>query len=227
MTTAVHGTGRVDALRRTALLRGVPDAVLDRLATVGVVRELAPGEVLFLEGDPSDDLVVVVSGRLKVVLTSSGERAELLLRIAAPGATLGEPSLVDGAARSATVVAIERTVVLSVPRDDVLEVAHEHPVVLEALLGQLAQLVRLLSVACADLVLLDLPRRVAKLLLAESVDGRVELDLSQSALGSMVGGSRQTVNSALGQLERRGWIERAGGRVLLRDEPALRRFVAS
>lgn len=227
MTATTGTTHAVDALRRTALLGSVPTVVLDRLAAVANTQALRSAEALFHEGDPSDDLVVVVSGRLKVVLTSGDDRTEVLLRVAGPGSTLGEPSLVDAAGRSATVVALEPTVVLRVPRDDVLAVARDHPAVQDELLGALARLVRLLSTSCADLVLLDLPRRVAKLLLAESREGRVGLDLSQAALGAMVGGSRQTVNAALGQLERHGWIERSPSGVVLRDEAALRRFVAS
>jgi CRP-like cAMP-binding protein len=213
----------VEALRRTRLLQSLPPAALDALAVGAVRRHLVADEVLFAEGDPAPDVAVVAVGRLKVVLRVP-DRGELLVRIAGPGATLGEPSLADGGPRSATVVALEPTSVLLLRREQLIELVRAHPEALDELLLVLAGLVRLLSSEYADLVFLDLPRRVAKLLLEESVGGRLDLGLSQTALAAMIGGSRQAVNAALGQLQRHGWIERRSGAIVLRDEAALRRF---
>lgn len=216
----------VEALGRSGLLHGVPDLSLDALAAGATPRLLVAGEVLFLQGHPAPDVAVVavvVSGRLKVVLRTA-DRGELLVRIAGPGGTVGEPSLADGGPQSATVVALEAASVLLLGREPLLALVHSHPEVLDELLLSLAGLVRLLSSDYADVVFLDLPRRVAKLLVQESNDGRLDLGLNQSELAAMVGGSRQAVNAALRQLQRRGWIERVSGVLVLRDEPALRRF---
>jgi CRP/FNR family transcriptional regulator, cyclic AMP receptor protein len=180
--------------------------------------------VLFARGDPATGLVVVAGGRLKVSL-SSRDGTELLLRVAEPGDTLGEPSIADGGTRSADVTALHPSRVLLLDREAVLACVRVDPVVLDVLLRTLGDLVRRRTDECADLVFLDLRRRVAKLLLAEAVDGRVGLDLSQSALAAMVGGSRQAVNVALRALEQRGWIAREQRRVVLLDQAALQRFV--
>ena len=113
----------------------------------------------------------------------------------------------------------------AVMRERAPSARHPEPAVLDVLLRTLAGLVRRRTDDCADLVFLDLRRRVAKLLLAESVGGRVELDVSQAALASMVGGSRQAVNVALRGFEQRGWIARVPRTVELLDEPALEHFV--
>ncbi len=83
-----------------------------------------------------------------------------------------------------------------------------------------------LTDASADLVFLDVPRRVAKaLLLRAETHGTADLGLTQTALPSSVGSSRQWVNQALHGLERRGWVAVDGRKVRIRDEAALRRFV--
>jgi len=215
----------VRALSTTDLFSGLPPAALAQLAASAQTRLLTPGDVLFHRGDPATGLVVVVDGRLKVGLASR-DGTELLLSVAERGDTLGELSVADGGTRSVTVTALHPTCVVLLDRHDVLACVRSEPAVLDVLLGTLAELVRRRTDECADLVFLDLRRRVAKLLLRESVDDRVELDVSQSALASMVGGSRQAVNVALRELEQRGWIARDQRRVELLDGPALRRFVA-
>jgi CRP-like cAMP-binding protein len=77
----------------------------------------------------------------------------------------------------------------------------------------------------ADLVFLDVPRRVAKYVV-EHTDhrGHADLGLSQSELAAAVGGVRQSVNVALRGLERRGWISMNGRTVTVRDRAALESY---
>ncbi|HUH08883.1 MAG TPA: Crp/Fnr family transcriptional regulator, partial [Egibacteraceae bacterium] len=87
----------------------------------------------------------------------------------------------------------------------------------------------------ADLVFLDLQGRVAKLLvgLAEThgrpgEDGiELDLKLTQSEVGAMVGGSRQSVNQILQSFEHRGYLERRGRDVVVKDLDTLRRHSRS
>jgi hypothetical protein len=97
---------------------------------------------------------------------------------------------------------------------------------------ELARSLRRLTGAMGDILFLDLPRRLAKLLVADAVAGRdgtyrVELAGSQSVLAAQLGVTRQSLNKALTGLAKRGWIEVAGRDVVLRDVAALARFVAS
>ena len=83
------------------------------------------------------------------------------------------------------------------------------PSAAQALAGSIAAALRRLTEATADLVFLDLPRRVAKLLLSQP-GARTESSgskMSQEEFAHQVGGTRQSVNAALRGFERRGWIE--------------------
>lgn len=218
-------------LRTVELFRDVPQRLLEELARHATVRKVAPGQILFFKGDPSDHLVYVRSGRLRV-LVSSERGDELTLAVLGPGETLGELSMIDELERSATVDALDASVLVFLPSGQVRALLAQSPPVLFSVARQLAAQVRRLTGNAADLVFLDLPRRLAKLILTNArtePDGRsiARLGVSQSGLAAQLGTTRQSVNRALGQLSSRGWIEVAGPTVTIRDAPALRRFSAS
>ncbi|MGH7667407.1 MAG: Crp/Fnr family transcriptional regulator [Candidatus Dormibacteria bacterium] len=193
------------------------------------LRRVRRGQLLFSEGDPADSLLVVVSGRLRVLITSA-EGGELVLSMLNAGDALGEVGCFDGGTRSAGVEALQDSTVLQLPAADLLAVVERRPEVARNLLGELASELRRLTGVTADLVFLDVPRRVAKLLVKEfeqSGNNSLELVETQGQLGARIGGTRQSVNSALAALERRGWIEVSGRHIGTRDLAALRRFSES
>jgi CRP-like cAMP-binding protein len=217
-------------LRRTELFARADADSLTRLAASAYVRRFATGQVVFTEGEPSEHLYVVRAGRVRIVVRSPrGE--ELTLSVLGPGESLGELSIIDGAARSAGAEAVEATELVALPAADVHATFRADPALLLSVAGELAGIIRRLTGGAADLVFLDLPRRLAKLIVAESRSGpggvRVELGMSQSALAARLGVTRQSLNRALGALVRRGWLSSEGGGYVLHDLPALRRFAES
>jgi CRP-like cAMP-binding protein len=216
-------------LRSTRVFGGLDDPTLLDLARSSRQRVYGRGHYLWYQGDPGDYLVVVCVGLVKVVLTS--ERGdEIVLVTLGRHETLGELALLDGSPRSASVVAAEPTTVLMVPRAAVLELMVAHPAVLDAVLRSLGQLVRRLTDQTGDLVFLDLPGRLAKVLLSLAQshaqdEQRVVLDvrLSQSDIAAMVGATRPAVNRILQMFASRGLISVDGRVIVLRDPSALRR----
>jgi CRP/FNR family transcriptional regulator, cyclic AMP receptor protein len=219
---AIDVTG---ALRQTRLLRSVPDTDLEAIAAASRLRDVRRGQVLFTAGDPSDTLILVISGRVKVVVRSA-DGAELTLTVIQPGGIFGEISIADGGPRSADAEALEDCRLLLVPIGLIAELCSRVPAVTETVMSSLAATLRRLTEAASDLVFLDLPRRVAKVLLSQPREeaGEIALKMSQEELAHQVGGSRQSVNAALRGFERRGWIEVHGRAVTLRQPEALARF---
>ncbi|HEX3336441.1 MAG TPA: Crp/Fnr family transcriptional regulator [Jatrophihabitans sp.] len=218
-------------LGRLTLFRELPTAALDQLARHVFVRRLARGQILFSEGEPTEHLFLVRSGRLRVVV-SSPRGEELVLAVLAAGDAVGEVSILDGQPRSAGVDALDASELLAVPAEDARRTLLENPPALMAVAVQLAGGMRRLTDSAADLVFLDLPRRLAKLLLTEAVarpDGTAvcELSMSQSGVAARVGATRQSLNRALADLVRRTWITVDGMRVHIVDVAALRRFADS
>ena len=214
------------ALEQTILFGALDDATLGSLASRATVTRHARGAAVVVAGEPGGDVLIVASGRLKV-LARSPDGVDIVLAVVGIGDTLGELSLLDRAPRSATVEAAEAAVVVRVSGDAVRETIRAHPDLAEELITQQAAMIRRATGMVSDLVFLDVPRRVAKYV-AERTDhrGRAELAMSQSELAAAVGGVRQTVNAALRGLERRGWIRMDGRSVTVHNRTALEEYAA-
>ncbi|PZS25914.1 MAG: Crp/Fnr family transcriptional regulator [Pseudonocardiales bacterium] len=214
-----------DLLAEVDVFAGLEQELRSRIAAAAVRRSYRRGQLLFVEGDRGDSLLVLLSGAVSVFRSApSGERA--LLSVVRPPDVLGEVSILDGSNRSASAEAIDATTALSLSRPAFLDLVHSQPALLDAVLRSLGGLVRRLTDQTADYVFLDLAGRVAKTLvrLAGAATGApVVIELSQTQLAEMVGGSRQSVNQALGTFAVRGWLHVEGRRVALDDLAALRR----
>jgi CRP-like cAMP-binding protein len=220
-----------DELAQISLFAGLDTPELDALARHAFVRKLARGQVLFNEGEPSEHLFFVRSGRLRVFVASArGE--ELVLSVVGAGESLGELSILDRQPRSATVDALEAAELIALPAHEARALLASNREALNAVALDLAAGMRRLSGTAADLVFLDLPRRLAKLLLAEAnrrADGVLEsrLAMSQSGVAARLGATRQTLNRAMSTLAQRGWITLEGTTVRIDNEAALTRFAES
>jgi CRP-like cAMP-binding protein len=213
------------------LFVGLTQADLVRLVERGFRRRIGRGQVLFVEGEPSDHLFFVQDGRLRV-FRDSPRGDEITLTFIEAGETIGELSVVDGQPRSASVDAVVASELLAVPSELVREVLRSSTAGAWAVAELLAERVRRLTDKTADLVLLDLPRRLGKLLLDEAVDQGGVLATtfasSQSDVAGMLGVTRQSLNRSLAALARRGWVRPVDGtRIELLDPDGLRRFVGS
>jgi len=190
-----------------------------------VPRQFRKGQLLFVENDPGDSLIVLKRGSVAVFRTSpTGERA--VLSVLRPPEVFGEVSLLDGSARSLSAEALEDCSALALSRGAFMELIHANPRILDAVMRSLGALIRRLTEQNADHVFLDLPGRVAKTLVrlaGESQAPMITIELNQSQLAEMAGGSRQSVNQAIGSFASRGWLRTEGRRIVVMDVPALRR----
>ena len=221
------------AEQRTALLAtvplfaDVPAAALAALGEAGHARPMRNGQVIFTQGDPGDALFVVAHGRLKVYVTS-WQGSELVLALASAGDAIGELGVLDGAPRSATVEALSEGELLRIDAAAVHGLLRADPGAAVPVIRCLCALVRRLTGTSADLAFLDVPRRLARLLLDLRVDASprpvVDVGLNQAGVASRIAASRQAVNEALRGFERRGWIRVQGQQVTLVRPSALQAF---
>ena len=107
------------------------EAAAKRLLDAFEPLALAPGEVLFRQGDASDALYLVQSGRL-AALVRQGD-AEVAVRTSGPGATIGEMGLFRGRQRSATLRAEQPSVVLRLAHARLADLERQEPALASAL----------------------------------------------------------------------------------------------
>ena len=219
-----------DRLRTAPLFAALDDDAANALRSSMVEQRLGKGETLFSEGEPGEKLYLIESGKIKLSHTSSDGR-ESIIAVLGAGEMLGELSLFDPGARTATAIAVTNTKLLSLSHEALLPWLVGRPDLAVALLAALARRLRRTNEALADLVFSDVPGRVAKALLElgskfgeSSPDGLlVRHELTQEELAQLVGASRETVNKALADFSQRGWIRIEQRSVTLLDVDRLDR----
>jgi CRP-like cAMP-binding protein len=140
-------------------------------------------------------------------------------------------SLLDGMARSASVIATEKSELLMIHRRDFLELLHEFPSVAISLLAELAMRLRKADMQIKSLSLKDAAGRVANvvLMLADDIGifrkGKVEIeDLPlQQDIANMAGTSRETVSRMLNMFVEKGQIQLDGSKITINDYDAFRK----
>lgn len=220
-------------LAKSELFADLDIEVLEKLGQSAFFRTYGRGQRIFTQGDSGQHLFVVVEGIVKI-LVSSTHGDEMVLATLRAQECFGELALLDGGPRSATAEAVGEVKVLVLARTAWLELLEERPALTQNLLTSMGRMIRRLTEQAADLVLLDVQSRVAKLLLMlaeergkELPDGLwLDLQLTQGDLAGMVGGSRQTVNQALRAFERRGYLELRGKEIVIKSREELRRRAA-
>ena len=85
-------------------------------------KTFAPGETLFLEGDYSQDMYILVSGKLDIY---KGDKK--IAELADPGTTAGELSYLFGSKRTATIKALNNVEAIMVPADHIKNVLRKYP----------------------------------------------------------------------------------------------------
>ena len=226
-------SGSVPAVFKACpLFAGADDDVLAVVARLLRPRHFRRHEVIFHEGDPGNSLFIVGSGSVKIALVSP-EGEEAIITTLGSGDFLGELSVLDGAERSATAVALEPTEMWVIAGSAYLDVLEAEPQLRRALLAALAGEVRGLTRHVEELHFLGLPGRLAMRLveLARDAHGpgpgaQLSWHYTQAELASMIGGSRQTVSVLLSDFADEGLVHIDRDTIVIPDVEALARVAA-
>jgi CRP-like cAMP-binding protein len=212
-----------DFLATVPLLGQIPPDELQRFAEVTRDKQYPKGSVILFEDDPGDSLYIVREGRVKVVLVGEDGR-EVILGVLGVGEHFGELSLIDDQPRSAHVIAMEDSLLLVLRRDDFRRRVEANPTVAWALLSELSRRLRRADGKIGGLVLLDVPGRIARLLLdfaQEAGSDTIDKPLTHQTIAQMIGASRETVSRAMREFQDAGWIGVERRRISVTDRGAL------
>ena len=207
-------------LKSVPMFGSFPEDQLRTLATMVTRRSAPRGSPVMRAGEPADCLYIVISGRLKVMM-GEADGKEMILSIIGPGEFFGEMGLIDDSPRSASVIAIEPCVMLSVTKRAFKKCLVENVEVAMAVLRVVVRRLREADRKIGSLAMLDVYGRVARLLLdmSENVNGQkvVTKRLTKQDIARMVGASREMVSKVMKDLEMSGYFEVRGSTIVLRD----------
>ena len=210
-------------LRKVPLFADLGEPEINRIAEVARERSYPKNSVILFEDDPGDALYVVVQGSVKVVLIGEDGR-EVILSVLGQGDFFGDMALIDDEPRSAHVIAMEDALMLVLRREDFFQRLREAPSIALGLLRTLTRRLREADEKIGGLVLLDVPGRVARLLLrmADENDGaEITRRVTHHTIAQMVGSSRETVSRTMRDFADRGLLEVSRKAIAIKDRAAL------
>jgi len=178
------------------------------IAASGVVRTFPRNTILINEGDQGDTLYVILSGRVKIFSSNEAGR-EFVIDFQGAGEYVGEMML-DGEARSASIVTVETTMCAVVNRAQFREFILAHPDFAMHLIERLIRRVRVTTGNLKSLALSDVYGRLVRLLnaLAQEIDGRqvIPEKLTQQEIADRVGASRDMIGKLMKDLVAGGYL---------------------
>ncbi|GAC1468336.1 MAG: Crp/Fnr family transcriptional regulator [Chloroflexota bacterium] len=209
-------------LNRLPLFADLPAEDIAALAQIARRRDVQRDTILFLEGDPGDTAYILLSGRVDLVLEAF-DGNQLLLQQVSAGGHFGEMALLDEKPRSATAIATEDSQAITISRDLFLEHLQERPATTQRLLRIMSERLRAANLKIKMLGFLDVGGRLATTLLdLDRPPGqRATIALRHDELAAMIGSSRQTVSTILGEWRQEGYIITGRGRLTVVDRSAL------
>jgi CRP-like cAMP-binding protein len=214
-------------LAEAPFLGALPNEALAALARSGHLRTFAKGATIYRRGEPGNNLMVVLAGRIKISNVSP-EGREVILNFLRAGDLSGEIAVLDGGERTANAVALEETRTLVISARDLLPMLLAHPKALLEIAKTLCEKLRTASAIVEDGTR-DMRARAARGLLrlaqhhGDKNKGttRLNLILSQQDLGNYLGISRENVSRQLRELRFANVIRLEEGHIVISDSAGL------
>jgi CRP-like cAMP-binding protein len=218
-------------LSGVALLRGLDEAARLRLEARCHWRHYAAGETVLERGSDSREVLFIAQGAVNIVNFSLAGR-EVAYATLHTGDCFGELAAIDGQPRSASVVAVERTLLAILPSDRFLGLLRENAEITFRLLQRLTHMVRSGDVRIMELSTLAATQRVYAELLRMATPDIAVPSLwvihplpPLREIASRVGTTRETVARALSQLYPTGLVRRKGRSLYIMDREKLQATV--
>jgi CRP-like cAMP-binding protein len=215
-------------LRRAAIFDGLDSAVANELARRCKRVKFPSGSAIFCEGEPGDELYIVVSGHVKITRCSP-RGDDIVTAILGESDIFGELAVFDPGPRGGSATALTDVKAAALNRAAVRGWIADHPSGVETLLTLLARRQRCTTEQVADLLFCDVETRLAKQLIhlaqrlgARDRDGiRLAVEVTHNDLAHLAGAPNAAVSRALLDFEGRGWIRIDGRSLIVVDATAL------
>lgn len=236
-TSGARGDALIDVwhIRNVQWLRDLPTEETERLRRGATAREHERGETIFAP-NPTPQSVYLLERGLVRIYRLSDDGAEATFGYVVPGEVFGELSLLGGGGgRESFSQAVRRSTVWRIPGDLFREVVRRSPGMTLEVTKQIAGRMKRIESRVEDLVFRDVRSRLARVLLEladrfgrrEPAGIEIDLPLTQSDLATLVGSTRQTVNVALGHLEKDGLLSHRHRHFVLVDVEGLKRVLVA
>ena len=224
--TRAPASSKLSVLRKHPIFSDLAPEALDQLCRYAQPTSLKRGATLFAKGDPGNSLYAVISGTVKISVSSPDGRNAILNLIGA-GEVFGEISVLDGRERSTDAIANTNCEILVIDRRDFLPFVHSQPALAMKFIELLCARLRWTSDQVEQIILQDLPGRLASALLGLTEKRKLEsgnrtIAITQQEISEMVGMTRESINKQLRAWAARDWLRLEHGAIVVLKSDLLR-----
>jgi CRP/FNR family cyclic AMP-dependent transcriptional regulator len=219
-------SNKLSVLREHPVFHDLGPEALDQLCRYARHVSLKRGATIYSKGDPGNTLSVVISGTVKISISSPDGRNAILNLIGA-GDLFGEVALLDGQARTADAIANTNCELFVIDRREFLPFVRSQPELAMRFIELLCARLRWTSDQVEQVILQDLPGRLASALLGLTEKRKPESDsrtiaITQQEISEMVGMTRESINKQLRVWASRNWVRLEHGAIVVLDAASLR-----
>ena len=215
-------SSKLSVLRKHPIFCDLEPGALDQLCRYAKHATLKRGATIFSKGDPGTSLIAVISGTVKISVSSVDGR-NAILNLVGAGEIFGEISLLDGLARSADATANTNCEIFVIDRREFIPFVRSQPALAMKFIELLCMRLRRTSDQVEEVILQNLPGRLASALLRlteKHKPGDRTIAITQQEISEMVGMTRESINKQLRAWATRGWVRlEHGAIVVLKPEP--------
>ncbi len=216
---------KLAVLRKHAIFRDLEPEALDQLCRYAKHSTLKRGTTIFSRGDFGNSLFAVISGTVKMSI-SSAEGRSAIFNLIGPGEIFGEIALLDGLPRTADATANTNCEIFVIDRREFLPFVRSQPALAMKFIELLCTRLRWTSDQVEQVILQNLPGRLASALLrltekhALAPEGR-SIAITQQEISEMVGMTRESINKQLRVWAARNWVRLEHGAIVVLNAESL------
>ena len=216
---------KLSVLRQHPIFCDLEPAALDQLCRYAKHTTLKRGTTIVSKGDPGNSLIAVISGTVKISVSSPDGRSAIL-NLIGPGEIFGEVAVLDGAARTADATANTNCEIFIIDRREFIPFVRSQPALAMKFIELLCTRLRWTSDQVEEVILRDLPGRLASALLRLTEKHKLApagrtIAITQQEISEMVGMTRESINKQLRVWAARKWVRLEHGAIVVLDAESL------
>jgi CRP-like cAMP-binding protein len=215
---------KLEVLRKHPIFCDLDPDALDQLCRYAKLTSLKRGATLFSKGDPGNCLYAVISGTMKISITSTDGR-NAILNLIGPGEIFGEVAVLDGQARIANGTANTDCELCIIDRREFLPFVRSQPALAMKFIELLCGRLRWTSDQLEQVILQNLPGRLAGALLRLTEKHKLSsgrtIAVTQQEISEMIGMTRESINKQLRLWAELNWVRLEHGAIVILNSAPL------
>ena len=218
-------SNKLSVLRKHPIFSDLEPEALDQLCRYAKHSTLKRGTTIVSKGDPGNSLFAVISGTVKISISSPDGRTAIL-NLIGPGEIFGEVAVLDGPARTADATANTNCEIFIIDRREFIPFVRSQPALAMKFIELLCTRLRWTSDQVEEVILRDLPSRLASALLRltekhKLAPGGRTIAITQQEISEIVGMTRESINKQLRVWAARNWVRLEHGAIVVLDAESL------